>query len=1274
MKRHAYDEGNDNALSFTQDQSWKDQLPKQEGPVAPGPDIPVTLSPEDMRSALPTGMTWAWVDGRFAHSRYLPDAVKNAAELSGSDEMETNRLATLVGRNIAPKDRDIAFGIVHQGQPVIWHSTVDRNSLMDGLVPYLNEAARQVLEDRKNGEDDVLDEFDLRPSFDVAPRNSEHGAYNKMRDERVGSAKETASDFKVGDYVQIIYFDGTNAGQHGRIIERTRAGSVIGFTVELSDGKRVFALRRELRHMREPRPIPDSPADITQDTPEQMHDMVTHASWRRQSEMKRYPEVGKTEGDACSVAEDEDGVYVKTHRSRSKSYPTFEDIPKSEVDQIATTAGWRSANKSAAPDIKGTPLPEILNISLGDETEWFEVQPMKNPWEVESPDEPFQNPWDEPEEEEAPEDPDAVPDFVPEEWPEEAPEDPHEDPDEDEEWHEEEVEEDEKEHERELVPAGRRRASLTRWFRMGAVPQGEDPVDVDDLPMFTEHPAFRVLNVGPDLNLWSGSSGGNHTKWLPKTWMVAQCAKGEKHREIASPDLDGECPCGIYCVDPEQMDVMKPYAEAHPYVIVQLALRGAVRRGNAGAMIAQSAAIANITVPEGMEYFGEESSEQVAEHLRKEYGVPVKVGTTPFKTSRLPKGLTPDVPKLVTDVKTALEILDFRDLVKDTHDELFKYVPLNFKWAAVDDEDRRRLNDAQAVVAKEAGAPVEREFGRDGSKSTYTLQDPLTPALVVLDGDSPVAVAQYDVRNGEVTRIRTRNAIGDPHVLKEFATALRSELDESDRWWEHYFNDGEVDEIDDDFYIVSDSVISEDEIADWLEDQGRSYADNYRRGVSIDGEHVSDESGQIDFLADGRGELKAAVVRNQDGNGYADENVLGVWGDDEYLRKYVADEGESGTQLQWSTEAPEGYADNHGHYGHIEDDNNYIDGEHFVIHDLDDLERFEPNHVGWEDEIVDDYYGNDKGYDDDTDDYGILVWKYEYTRRYADTIDFTPDAWVQCASELGEDFVSAPEGFASLHGKTLKKLTDLPVEMEYAYVHGSFFNGDWDARDYQQDDLVAHVAEHLKGVRPRSEWNHVDEMGQAIDENGGLPNRPLTEDDVAVGDRIEHVYDGDTGTVTQTGSIGGWYKSDADGQEKPFSKYKSLRKLDGPQVRWPESGTQQMAFDTDDYWQSGAGLSPEAEQFIQLLRDSIAQSEGQKSTHSYNNSRQRLTSWKMAGHFTVGPDGRPRYIPSGEELRADGRKYDEPLAGYEHDLEWLRDDVPEDIQWHLEHEAPKRQG
>jgi len=45
----------------------------------------------------------------------------------------------------------------------------------------------------------------------------------------------------------------------------------------------------------------------------------------------RFTEVG--------MGEDEDGHYVKTHRARSDSYETPEDIPQSEVDRIAATGG-----------------------------------------------------------------------------------------------------------------------------------------------------------------------------------------------------------------------------------------------------------------------------------------------------------------------------------------------------------------------------------------------------------------------------------------------------------------------------------------------------------------------------------------------------------------------------------------------------------------------------------------------------------------------------------------------------------------------------------------------------------------------------------------------------------------------------------------------------------------------------------------------------------------------------------------------------------------------
>lgn len=49
------------------------------------------------------------------------------------------------------------------------------------------------------------------------------------------------------------------------------------------------------------------------------------------------PESLRDKMDGVSLAEDKDGYYVYTHRARSESYPTPEDIPDSVIKQIETT-------------------------------------------------------------------------------------------------------------------------------------------------------------------------------------------------------------------------------------------------------------------------------------------------------------------------------------------------------------------------------------------------------------------------------------------------------------------------------------------------------------------------------------------------------------------------------------------------------------------------------------------------------------------------------------------------------------------------------------------------------------------------------------------------------------------------------------------------------------------------------------------------------------------------------------------------------------------------
>lgn len=86
-----------------------------------------------------------------------------------------------------------------------------------------------------------------------------------------------SSHFEIGTPVQIIYADGTNTGQSGKVVEKhTMYGG--SYTVELRDGKRVWAMARELRPIPEIDEVPDTPASLTGDTPAQMDALVRHAS------------------------------------------------------------------------------------------------------------------------------------------------------------------------------------------------------------------------------------------------------------------------------------------------------------------------------------------------------------------------------------------------------------------------------------------------------------------------------------------------------------------------------------------------------------------------------------------------------------------------------------------------------------------------------------------------------------------------------------------------------------------------------------------------------------------------------------------------------------------------------------------------------------------------------------------------------------------------------------------------------------------------------------
>ena len=57
------------------------------------------------------------------------------------------------------------------------------------------------------------------------------------------------------------------------------------------------------------------------------------AAWREKQEHAKV-----ASGDGCTIDRDDDGYYCRTHRARSRSYPSVESIPEGEVRRVASTA------------------------------------------------------------------------------------------------------------------------------------------------------------------------------------------------------------------------------------------------------------------------------------------------------------------------------------------------------------------------------------------------------------------------------------------------------------------------------------------------------------------------------------------------------------------------------------------------------------------------------------------------------------------------------------------------------------------------------------------------------------------------------------------------------------------------------------------------------------------------------------------------------------------------------------------------------------------------
>jgi len=300
----AHDEKPEPKFYLEKDETWKEKLPDETLDPAVDDDIPKILTPQQMQEAFPSGTGWAYVNGVVSHSNHLSDAVHQAAERAGLDEMEVRRLSNLVSRNVPPTHPDIAFGIIHQGRPTFWHSTLDKNMVQDKLSHYLNEAGRRRLMDRRHTEDPIVTDVVDIPGTPMPPKSRPKmppqgtvASWTKQ-----GGPPDWTRGFKVGDRVfanrrklnthrhwtQGMRDSWTGEGEVMRINGAkayVKLDTNAHWSPEVPENGLLEVSVHDLELIEPTVTTPDvapewQPRETT-DTPEHINHMVNHASWKK---------------------------------------------------------------------------------------------------------------------------------------------------------------------------------------------------------------------------------------------------------------------------------------------------------------------------------------------------------------------------------------------------------------------------------------------------------------------------------------------------------------------------------------------------------------------------------------------------------------------------------------------------------------------------------------------------------------------------------------------------------------------------------------------------------------------------------------------------------------------------------------------------------------------------------------------------------------------------------------------------------------------------------
>lgn len=82
---------------------------------------------------------WVYLNGKVGFGRWWWEIADNLADELGLDEAEKKYIGNLISRNSLPQDVDVSVGMIRNGKPQIYASSIDRNVVWDSVMSAYQE-------------------------------------------------------------------------------------------------------------------------------------------------------------------------------------------------------------------------------------------------------------------------------------------------------------------------------------------------------------------------------------------------------------------------------------------------------------------------------------------------------------------------------------------------------------------------------------------------------------------------------------------------------------------------------------------------------------------------------------------------------------------------------------------------------------------------------------------------------------------------------------------------------------------------------------------------------------------------------------------------------------------------------------------------------------------------------------------------------------------------------------------------------------------------------